>query len=498
MKKKIRLTAFILTAVLMSGSVGTKAVSFDSLDANTAVAGTSVAIRNFMESNENAAVLLAQALKPVIAVSEDPNTVAGSNKAVNSEEMLYDEAKIGVANVEGMLNVRSAPTTLSEIVEYAIRGADIRVIGECTVNGVLWYVVEYGAARGYVAGNYVLFGEEADAFREVVREEQRDPSAMPEHFDFEQDITGLDQSVQDEMNRLRNEINYCLVNEYPTQLEEEDYIGMYSILIYLLENYSALADIANENKLAKIFKNANEDIQSIELNRQKLSEETGQSEEDFIEGIVAENEEARQAEEAARNAEAERQRLAQEAAAAQQAAEAAQQLSPEEQQRLAEQAAAAAAAAEAQRLEQERLQAEAAARAQAALSDRIAAARQEGAGTRGRDIANYAESWIGRIHYGWGGDAFYDGGYVDCSHFTWHVLMDCGVPVGSYTTSYGQRSWGTPVDVSQIQPGDLVCYNGHVAIYFGNGLIVHAPREGMDISYGELNVLGIVGVRRFN
>ena len=90
---------------------------------------------------------------------------------------------------------------------------------------------------------------------------------------------------------------------------------------------------------------------------------------------------------------------------------------------------------------------------------------------------------------------FYEGGGVDCSHFTYNVYLHFGL-VGGYVNSGGQTGWGRAVDISDIQPGDLVCYPGHVAIYYGNGQIVHAPAPGRYIEYGSLYVGTIVAIRR--
>ena len=52
-------------------------------------------------------------------------------------------------------------------------------------------------------------------------------------------------------------------------------------------------------------------------------------------------------------------------------------------------------------------------------------------------------------------------------------------------SSSALRNVGWAVDPAQVQPGDIICYSGHVAIYIGNGAIVHASnrREGIKITY---------------
>ena len=71
---------------------------------------------------------------------------------------------------------------------------------------------------------------------------------------------------------------------------------------------------------------------------------------------------------------------------------------------------------------------------------------------------------------------------ADCSGFVQSVYSNFGVSLPR--TSYEQQNAGTEVSYADAQPGDLICYGGHVAIYMGNGQIVHASnsRDGIKIS----------------
>lgn len=109
----------------------------------------------------------------------------------------------------------------------------------------------------------------------------------------------------------------------------------------------------------------------------------------------------------------------------------------------------------------------------------------------GKQIANYACQYVG-CPYVSGGTSLTNG--ADCSGFTYRVYADFGYSLPR--TSYSQRSSGTGVDYANAQPGDIVCYEGHVGIYIGGGKIVHAstPSSGIKISNAEYRP--IISVRR--
>ena len=110
----------------------------------------------------------------------------------------------------------------------------------------------------------------------------------------------------------------------------------------------------------------------------------------------------------------------------------------------------------------------------------------------GSSIVDYATQFVGNP-YVWGSTSLTGG--ADCSGFTQSVYAQFGYSLPR--TSYEQQNWGTEVSYADAQPGDLICYGGHVAIYMGNGQIVHASnsRDGIKIS-NDATYRTILSVRR--
>ncbi len=113
------------------------------------------------------------------------------------------------------------------------------------------------------------------------------------------------------------------------------------------------------------------------------------------------------------------------------------------------------------------------------------------------DLVQYAKQFVGNP-YVWGGTSLTKG--ADCSGFTLSIYKKYGVSLPHHAASQAQM--GTKVDYSSAQPGDLVFYakNGrinHVAIYIGNGQVIHAssPKTGIKIS--SWNYRTPAGIRRY-
>ena len=112
-------------------------------------------------------------------------------------------------------------------------------------------------------------------------------------------------------------------------------------------------------------------------------------------------------------------------------------------------------------------------------------------GSTGADVASFACQFVGNP-YVYGGSSLTNG--TDCSGFVMSVYAQFGVSLPH--SSSALRSVGYGVSTSEMQPGDIVCYSGHVGIYIGGGQIVHASnrRDGIKISSATYRT--ILAVRR--
>ena len=114
----------------------------------------------------------------------------------------------------------------------------------------------------------------------------------------------------------------------------------------------------------------------------------------------------------------------------------------------------------------------------------------------GQKIANKGCEYIGNP-YVYGGNSLTNG--IDCSGFVNQIHAKFGIstPRNSESLRYG----GKEVAISDMMPGDVVCYSGHVAIYIGNGQIVHAsnsqPYPAGGIKTSNAYYRKILAVRRY-
>lgn len=109
----------------------------------------------------------------------------------------------------------------------------------------------------------------------------------------------------------------------------------------------------------------------------------------------------------------------------------------------------------------------------------------------GQQIAGYACQFVGNP-YVYGGSSLTNG--TDCSGFTMAVYAQFGYSLSH--SSGVQMGQGTPVSLDAVQPGDIICYSGHVGLYIGGGQIVHASTESTGIIISNMYYTTPIGARR--
>jgi len=119
------------------------------------------------------------------------------------------------------------------------------------------------------------------------------------------------------------------------------------------------------------------------------------------------------------------------------------------------------------------------------------ASKSTGGTAQGRSVADYGLQFVGNP-YVFGGTSLTNG--TDCSGFVQGVYKHFGYSLPR--SSSEQRSAGAEVSYSDAQPGDLICYAGHIGIYIGNGQIVHASSPATGIKVGTATYRTILSVRR--
>ena len=205
------------------------------------------------------------------------------------------------------------------------------------------------------------------------------------------------------------------------------------------------------------------------LSDKKVKDTTSRSAQD-----IRKEEEAKKAEEAKKKAEEEAKKKAEEEAK-KKAEQEAKKKAEQEAKKKAEQEAKKKAEEEAKKKAEESKKKE---ESKKTTSTKTKSSSKKSSKTTGSDIVAYAKKFLGcRYVYGTAGPKTFD-----CSGLTSYVYKHFGYSLSR--TSGGQRSNGKNVKKSDLEPGDILCFTGHVGIYIGGNKFIHAanPRKGVIIS----------------
>ena len=455
------LSLCLCAAFILSGISNAEVSASESIEIEGAVAGISVVMNNFYAGSADPEGEIALYIKSLAAAAAEAEeeTEAETEEETQAEEAKEEEeetspyANIAVSQVgsdEGYVNIRAEANTSSEILGKIYNNCAATILETVEGEDGTWYYIQSGSVTGYIKAEYFVTGDEAEA---VAIEIGRKYAMVT--------VSGL---------RLRAEPN-----------TDSDIIDV----LYVGEIYTVIGE---EDGFVQISLGQDDDGNYI----------TGYVYGEYVETYVEFDEAISIEEEQAALEEAER--LAEEAAEAE-AALAAAQAAAEAETAAAETTAAATTAAATEAATTTAAATEAATTAaaeeetEAQTEEETTAASSASSSSSSSAVTSatraaivaYAKQFVGNP-YVYGGTSLTSG--CDCSGFTQSVFKYFGISLPR--TSKAQATVGTQISTSELQPGDLVFYasNGsiyHVAIYIGNGQIIHAMDEQNGIVISTLN-----------
>lgn len=117
----------------------------------------------------------------------------------------------------------------------------------------------------------------------------------------------------------------------------------------------------------------------------------------------------------------------------------------------------------------------------------------ENSSEMGAAVAEYALQFVGNP-YVYGGSSLTNG--TDCSGFVMSVYANFGVSLPHSSSSDRSQGSGVEGGLENAQPGDIICYSGHVGLYIGDGQIVHASTKKTGIIVSRADYKRILAIRR--
>ena len=374
-------------------------------------------------------------------------------------------ADIGIASVLNYVNLRAEPSVESEALGKLYNNSAATVL-ETVLDeaGEEWYLVSSGSVENaYVKAEYVKVGDE-----DLARGVSTRYATVTTTTLFVRTEPGTEASVLTMLPEGEDVVVYDALDEYGWyRVSTEEGLG------YVSGDY---VTIRTEFRVAESKEEEKERLEREEAERQAAAAaaEAARKAREEEERKAAEAAKKAQ-EEAARKAQAGVAKAAQQTQNAQQSAEKTQQQTQNSQQ-----------------AQQKNDKVQGSSQGQNSSSSGSNTTAKPQTVSNGQAVVNYAAQFVGNP-YVYGGSSLTNG--ADCSGFVMSVYQAFGISLPH--SSSALRSVGYGVSLDAIQPGDIVCYSGHVGIYAGNNTLLHASSPSTGIKYtSPVTYREILAIRR--
>ena len=395
--------------------------------------------------------LIADAVLPIVGKgqktkAEDDKERKAVIEGASEKTSLKQEDKIelAVAAPNVYLNIHTDPSLGSEVIGKLYSNDVAKIIQD---SGSDWVKVKSGKLVGYVLGEYLVKGDEAALLSELVKKNV----AFADNSDNEVEV-----------HRYKSDKGVMMTVSQGEQITvEED----------MEDETDGWIEVSTEQGKGYV---KSEDVSVTDA--YPVAETTEEQQERIENATVKDiaDDAQMKAEKASEVAQA----------AAEKAEEAASIVEDEETEHTkADEKAAETAQAVAE-------MAQAAADNTKVTADTAKEDMQKHGSETGEAVAQFALQFVGNP-YVWGGSSLTHG--TDCSGFTMAVYANFGVGLPHYDAS--QRGYGIGIDsLSDARPGDLICFYGHVGIYIGDGMMVHASnaRDGIKVSRADYRAIATI------
>ena len=365
----------------------------------------------------------------------------------------YDD--IGIASVLNYVNLRAEPSVESEALGKLYNNSAATVLETVTDEaGEEWYLVSSGSVENaYVKAEYIKVGDE-----DLARGVSTRYATVTTTTLFVRTEPGTEASVLTMLPEGEDVVVYDALEEYGWyRVSTEEGLG------YVSGEY---VTIRTEFRVAESKEEEKERLEREEAERQAAAAAAEAARK-------AREEEERKAAEAARRAEE----------TAKKAEETARKTQKEAAGKAQEETAKTAAQQSSEKTQQQTQNAQQAQQKKDKVTQTV---------SNGQAVVNYAARFVGNP-YVYGGSSLTNG--ADCSGFVMSVYQAFGISLPH--SSSALRSVGYGVSLSEIQPGDIVCYSGHVGIYAGNNTLLHASSPSTGIKYtSPVTYREILAIRR--